>query len=65
MKVSVPPSPPPKAYNTFVSEEKYRPLISPYHPLKHLAVLRHGYKDKIPPEILHSIDKIVSQKLGE
>jgi hypothetical protein len=39
-----------------MSEEKYNPLKSPYHHLKHLAAMRHLVKDEIPPEIVHSND---------
>ena len=43
-----------------MSEEKYNPLKSPYHPLKHLAAMRHLVKDEIPPEIVHSNDPDVA-----
>ena len=39
-----------------MAEEKYNPLKSPYHPLKHLAAMRHLVKDEIPPNIVHSND---------
>lgn len=37
-----------------MSEEKYHPLKSPYHPLKHLAALRNLDRDDIPAEMIHS-----------
>lgn len=37
-----------------MAEEKYHPLKSPYHPLRHLAFIRYGDKDDIPAEIIHS-----------
>lgn len=39
-----------------MSEEKYNPLKSPYHPLRHLAAMRHLVKDEIPALIVHSND---------
>lgn len=49
------PSPPPKMYNSPMTE-KYDPLKSPYHPLKHLAALRYGDKDEVLKRIIHSGD---------